>query len=56
MVTKVETALSGTQNSSASRLDGISYRFIKMIKGTILGEILVEDVARNLINGTILRE
>ena len=56
IITKVEVALSGTQNSSAPRPDSISYRFIKRIKNTTLGEKLLEEVARNLVKGTILRE
>ena len=56
MTTKVEIAHSGTQNSSAPRPDGFSYRFIKTIKDTILRERLIEEVARNLIKGIILRE
>ena len=45
MVTKVEIALSGTTNSSALRIDSVSYRFIEVIKYTILGEKLLEEVA-----------
>ena len=56
MVTKPKTTLSGTQNSSAPKPDGISYRFIKRIKETILGEKLIEEVDRNLIQGIIPRE
>ena len=37
MVTKVETALCRTQNSSSTESGSISYRFIKGIKDTILG-------------------
>ena len=51
IVTKVEIALSEIQNSSAPSLDSISYRFIRMIKDTILGEIILEEVARNLMKG-----
>ena len=56
MLTGVETALSGTQNSSAPGPDGISYRFIKTIKGTVLGTSLLEEVAKNLIKGIIPKE
>ena len=56
MVTKVKIALNGTQNSSAPELDGISYRFIKMIKDTILRERMLEEVAKNLIKGIISRK
>ena len=56
MVTKVKTALSGTQNSSAPSPDDISYRFIKNIKNSFLGEKIMEEVAVNLIKGTIPRE
>ena len=56
MIVKVEVALGGTQNSSAPGRDSISYRFIKRIKETMLGERILEEVARNLIKGTIPRE
>ena len=56
MITKVKVVVSGTQNSSASSLDGITYRFINIIKDTILPEKVIKDVARNLIQRTILRQ
>ena len=56
LVMKVKIMLSRTQNSSALGPDSISYRFIKTIKETILEEKVIEEVARNLIKGTILRE
>ena len=56
MVTKVETTLSRTQNSSAPETDSISYRFIKVIKDTILVEKILEEVAKNLIKEIILKE
>lgn len=56
MVTKVKIALNGTQNSSAPELDGISYRFIKIIKDTILRKRMLEEVAKNLIKGIISRK
>ena len=56
MITKVEIALSGTQNSSAPSLDGISYRFIKTIKRRILVERFLEEEAKNLIKGIIRRK
>ena len=56
MVTKVEIVLSGTQNSSAPGPDNISYRFMKVIKDTILREKVLEVVAKNLIKGIIPRE
>ena len=43
IVKKVENILSRRQNSSASRPDSISYRFIKTIKNTTLGEKLLES-------------
>ena len=54
--TKVETALSSTQNSSAPRPDGSSYWFIKKMKETVLGERLLEEVGKNLMKGIIPRE
>ena len=56
MIAKIETALVGTQNCLAPEPDGISYRFIKRIKEMILGERILEQVARNLTKGTIPRE
>ena len=56
MVMKVKVMLSGTQNSSASSPDSISYRFIKTIKDTILEKKVIEEVARNLIKEIILKE
>ena len=56
MITKVKIILGGIQNSSAPSIDSISYRFIKVIKDTILGEELLKEVARNLIKGIIPRE
>ena len=52
---KVEIALSGAQNSLAPVPHGISYRSIKTIKETVLGERIVEEVAKNLIKGIIPR-
>lgn len=42
MITKVETVLNGNQNSLATGPDGISFRFIKTMKDTILEEKVVE--------------
>lgn len=56
MVIKVKTALSRTQNSSAAEPDGISYRFIKTIKDSILREKLIEEVAKNQSKGIIPSE
>lgn len=56
MVAKVKIALGGIQNSSASGPDGISYRFIKTIKATMLGEKIIEEVTSNLTKETIPRE
>ena len=56
MVRKVKKVLSGTQNRSPPIPNNISYRFIKMIKDTILGKRLLEEVASNLITGLIPKE
>ena len=56
IITKVEIVLGGTQNSLAPGPDSISYRYIKSIKGIILGARLLEEVAKNLTKGIILRE
>ena len=56
MIRKVEIALSGTQNSSATGLDDVSYRFIKTIKDTILREKILEEVVKDLIKRIISRE
>ena len=56
MVTKVEIALSETQNSSTPRPDGIIYRFIKSIKNTILQENVLKEVAKNHVKGIVPKE
>lgn len=56
IVKKVDTALSGTQNSSALGPYSISYRFIKGVKDSILEERVLEVVASNLIKEIIPRE
>ena len=56
IMTKVGIALGSTQNSSVSGPDSISYRFINMIKDTILRDRILEEVGKNLIKGTMLRE
>src|SRR5437879_5294560 len=47
----VEQVLSGTSNASAPGSDGISYRFLKKIKGINLGRQLLEEVAGNIQKG-----
>ena len=49
-------ALQGTSNSSASGLDGISYRFIKAIKDTVLGTLLFHQLASYIVRGEIPTE
>lgn len=56
MVHRVKITLNRIQNSSATGPNSISYRFIKTIKDTILREKVLEEVVRNLVNGTILRQ
>ena len=51
MVKKVKVAIGRTQNISAPEPDGISYRFIKIIKDSILWEKVLEEVAINLVRG-----
>ena len=53
MVDKVEQALIGTKNSSTPGPNGISYRLIKAIKDTPLGQGLLQEVAENLLKGVI---
>ena len=53
MEERVRRALMGTKNSSAPGPDGISYRLIKGIKDTPLGEKHVNEVAVQLLEGTI---
>lgn len=45
---RVRRALSKTKNKSAAGPDGISWRLLKMIKGTALGQAVLEDVQRPL--------
>ena len=50
---KGRRALIGTKNSSASGPDGISYRLIKPVTDTPLGEELINEVADQPLEGTI---
>ena len=50
---RVREAPMGTRNSSAPRPDGISYRLIKAVRDTRLGEELIKEVALHLLEGTI---
>ena len=56
IVTKVDITLSGIENSTFYSPDSISYRFIMIIKDTILGQKMIEKVATNLIKETISKE
>ena len=49
-------ALQGTSNSSAPGPDGISYRFIKAIKDTVLGTLLFRQLASYIARGEIPTE
>ena len=53
MAIKVRTALSGTSSSSSPGPDGISYRFIKAIKDTTLGDMLFQEIGEVLATGII---
>ena len=53
MIEQVRKALSGTSNSSAPGPDGINYKLLKAIKDTRLGREVLEEVATNLIRGSI---
>ena len=53
MEERVRRALMGTKNSSAPGPDGISYRLIKAVKDTPLGEELINEVAVQLLEGNI---
>ena len=48
--------LSKTSSNSALVPDGISYRFIKLVAITPLGDKLVTDIAELIMNGEILGE
>ena len=48
LVEKLRKALQGTSNTSAPRPDRISYRFIKAFIGTIFGEELLVQMAKQL--------
>ena len=49
----VLSALGRTKNGSAPGTDGISYRLIKEVRDTRLGQELVDEVVDNLVNGVI---
>ena len=49
----VRMALGGTKNGSAPGLDGISYRLIKAVRDTRLGEEVIEEVVDSLWRGII---
>ena len=51
METLVERALMGTINSSAPGPDGVSYRLIKVVRDTPLGQGLMREVAESLLEG-----
>ena len=53
MIEQVRKALSGTSNSSATGPDSINYKLLKEIKDTRLGREVLEEVATNLIGGSI---
>lgn len=53
MEDSVRKALMGTTNSSAPGPDGVSYRLIKAVRDTPLGEELISEVALHLLEGTI---
>ena len=51
MMALVERALMGTQNSSATGPDGVSYRLIKAVRDTTLGQGVMREVAESLLEG-----
>ena len=53
MEDRVRRALMGTKNSSAPGPDGLSYRLIKVIRNTCLGEELISEGALHLWECTI---
>ena len=53
MEERVRRGLMGTKNSSAPGPDCISYRLIKAVKDTALGEEVINAVAIQLLEGTI---
>ena len=52
MEDSVRKALVGTKNSSALGPDGVSYRLMKAVRDTPLGEELISEVALHLLEGT----
>ena len=48
--------LDGNQKISACRPDDINHRSIKVIKDTVCGEKVVDEVGKNLTKGTIPKE
>lgn len=56
LLAKVYTALSGTSNPSAHSPDGISYKTLKGTNKTPLGRALMDQVAQQLVAGTVPRQ
>ena len=52
----VFTAIMGTKNSSAPGPDGVSYRLIKAVRDTPLGQGVMKEVAEGLLEGRTLPE
>jgi len=53
---EVRKSLSRTSNSLTPGPDRIRYRLIKMVMGTKLGDKLIKEIARNLVERKILKE
>ena len=51
MMALVVRALMGTKNSSAPGPDGVSYRLIKAVRDTPLGQGVMREVAESLLEG-----
>ena len=47
----VEKALMGAKNSSAPGPDGVSYRLIKAVRDTPLGQGVIKEVVESLLEG-----
>ena len=55
MMRRIHRALKKTRNDIAAGPDGISWKLLKMLKGTTLGKALLEDISQVAEVGTRTR-
>ena len=56
MTEKVAYALAGTSNINAPGPDGVNYKLLKAIRKTNLGRAVLQDIAHELLCGTLPAE